>query len=509
MYYKSLFSLLLITTASCLLAQSKQDYYWPLAFSLDHTSTLPGIEFDFNTKPFNPKLRNEGLVLDQMNASICDQDGQLLFYTNGCAVANRNHEIMPNGEGINDGSFFNDFWGGDCKRGYTGTQDICILSDPSNEEGFYIIHKPITYDSTSFDFPFQRDSFLYTYVDMTLDEGNGNVVIKNEIFHKASLLFSYLTPISKPNSLDWWIMNPVFPSGYVVFSLTESGIELHDHLDGPTWDVRKSSASGHARFSPDGTKYAYFNQFDGLYLYDFDRSDATLSNEQHIPWRRPEEGIFSSCEWSPNSRFLYMCRPDTLWQLDTQTLPLEDGLEFIAKYLGGDDYLQPSFGIAALGPDCRIYIRGKSSANSMHIIHKPDEKGMACDFVEQGLQLPATTNVGSFPNFPRFRVDEEDKCDPNIVSAFGEVVYYRRDLITYPNPVRDNLTIELPEGVGDGMLYVLDMQGQMLHSQEVSVLTGSMQLSMSHMTVGMYAVEYVPRDNKDRVVYTSRVTRVE
>ena len=120
-----------------------------------------------------------------------------------------------------------------------------------------------------------------------------------------------------------------------------------------------------------------------------------------------------------------------------------------------------------------------------------------------------TSEVGSFPNFPRFRVDEEDKCDPSLVSAFGEVVYYRRDLITYPNPVRDNLTIELPEGIGDGHIYVLDMQGQMVHSQEVSVLTGSLQMSMAQLPVGMYSVEYVPRENKERVVYTSRVSRVE
>ena len=88
-------------------------------------------------------------------------------------------------------------------------------------------------------------------------------------------------------------------------------------------------------------------------------------------------------------------------------------------------------------------------------------------------------------------------------------MYYRRDLVTYPNPVHDDLTIELPEGVGDGMIYVLDMQGQMVYTKEVSVLIGSFQLSMNQLPVGLYAVEFVPRENKERVVYTSRVTRVD
>ena len=53
------------------------------------------------------------------------------------------------------------------------------------------------------------------------------------------------------------------------------------------------------------------------------------------------------------------------------------------------------------------------------------------------------------------------------------------------------------------------MQGQMVYSKEVSVLIGSFQLSMNQLPVGFYAVEFVPRENRERVVYTSRVTRVE
>ena len=88
----------------------------------------------------------------------------------------------------------------------------------------------------------------------------------------------------------------------------------------------------------------------------------------------------------------------------------------------------------ALAPDCRIYMNSLNGSFSYHVINKPNEKGEACDFVQQGIKLPAASSVGTLPNFPRFRVDEEDKCDPTITSVFGDNIYWRRDLVTYPNP---------------------------------------------------------------------------
>ena len=145
---------------------------------------------------------------------------------------------------------------------------------------------------------------------------------------------------------------------------------------------------------------------------------------------------------------------------------------------------------------------------TFHIIHKPDEYGQACDFVQQGLQLPTYSASGSFPNFPRFRVDEEEKCDPSIISIVGEAVWWRRDLTTYPNPTRDLITVELPESKA-GKIYVLDMSGQLIMTQEVELLTGELELSIGGMPAGTYSVEFVPQENKERRVWTSKVVVVE
>ena len=506
---KFVYTLVLSTIVLALQAQDRRDYQWIMGVDQQVGPEFKSYMFDFNNRPITPELRDKGLGFDQNNVSISDREGRLLFYSNGCAIANRDHEIMENGEGINAGEFFDDFWfGGSCAIGYPGFQDILILEDPAIEKGYYVIHKRFERkNENSFDIL----NLTYSYVDLSVNSGLGVVVEKNIDFHTLeSFLSSYLTAINKPNGEDWWVVNPGLDNKYYFFSIDNEGLQFShtcdtDHL----FNDRYSSAGGNAKFSPDGKYYAYFSEFDGLLLYNFDRELGTLSDLRKLPVKVDDNVSFATCEWSSDSRFLYLATSDSLWQVEVAYDNLEDGRVFIAEHNGVLDPISTRFFTSTLGPDCRIYIRPGSSTNSFHVINHPNEKGVACDLVQQGIRLPVTSEVGSFPNFPRFRVDEEDKCDPSLVSAFGEVVYYRRDLITYPNPVRDNLTIELPEGIGDGHIYVLDMQGQMVHSQEVSVLKGSLQMSMAQLPVGMYSVEYVPRENKERVVYTNRVTRVD
>ncbi len=505
-------ALYLFTIALCtvgmtnLTAQDKRDYYWPFGKDQSADTGIQATEFDFNNKPFEPSLREGGLEFDQNNASICDKEGNLLFYTNGCAVANRNHEVMMNGDSINVGYYFDSWWLGDCGNGYPGRQDITILPDPNYSDGYYLIHKPRFRDMVTKEHSMKNISF--SYVDMNLDSGMGGVLEKNIHFYDGELHWSYLTSIAHTNGRDWWIINPAIKeNGYLTFLLTETGIELQSVQElGPELDPRYSGAAGSAKFSPDGTMYSLFNHYDGLLLFDFDRESGELSNLRQIPFEWPEAPIVGGCEWSPNSRFLYLTTRDTLWQVDIEEENLEDSRVFIDAYNGINDPLNTSFWFSALGPDCRIYIRPGNGSRSFHVIHKPNEKGIDCDFVQQGIKLPRISATGSFPNFPRFRVDEEEKCDPSITSIAGEAVWWRRDLSVYPSPASEYVTVELPEGK-HGKLYILDMQGQMVYNQ-AEVLYDE-RIDISDLASGTYSVEFIPEQNKERVVYTKRITVVE
>ena len=99
------------------IGQVKGDYIW-----MGGVKKL-GYTIDFNQKNPLPRFRELKLGFTDNNTSISDDDGNLLFYFNGCAVINRLHQVMPNGDSINAGEWFEKFWLGDCIYGYPGFQD--------------------------------------------------------------------------------------------------------------------------------------------------------------------------------------------------------------------------------------------------------------------------------------------------------------------------------------------------------------------------------------------------
>jgi len=67
----------------CLIAQNKQDYVW--LFGVGGTD---GYVFDFNQAPYKFEQETNPLAIGSTNASICDNEGNLLFFTNGCSIYN-------------------------------------------------------------------------------------------------------------------------------------------------------------------------------------------------------------------------------------------------------------------------------------------------------------------------------------------------------------------------------------------------------------------------------------
>lgn len=73
-----------------------------LAFSQMETSNWYfGQNSGLNFKDTQVTVLNNGAMATPAGcASISDRNGELLFYTNGQTVWNKNHEIMENGEGL-------------------------------------------------------------------------------------------------------------------------------------------------------------------------------------------------------------------------------------------------------------------------------------------------------------------------------------------------------------------------------------------------------------------------
>lgn len=488
----------------------KQDYVWLFGQDLG-SSGVTGYMFDFNSPPMEVTEHHNNLSIASANASISDEDGNLLFFMNGCAVVDRNFEPMPNGDSLGYDIWWEIFtW--PCDRGRSGNQDNIILNDPGNNDLYYIIHKPKIYNG-----PNTSDSIpiWYSVVDMSLNQGNGAVIAKNQVLDNSRIfLSSYLTAIKHDNMTDWWLLqSPTNDSLIHVYSLTAKGFSLHSIQESHHFMSRnRTSASGTAKFSPDGSKYAWYNYYDQLNLYDFNRATGQLTNYKNIQIiPEPDNDILlsSSVEWSPNSRFIYAASTNVLHQVDLWENDIQqNGIRLVDTYNGTLDPFRTSFFMMAQAPDCKIYMCPTSGTRSYHVINKPDELGSACNFVQNQLKLPQVSNFGGMPNFPRFRVDEEQKCDPTITSVFGDAVYYHKELETYPNPSNGRFTVKVPSNFSSGSIVVSDMGGQIVHHRSLTPNSVNPLIDITSYPSDIYTIELYSDDRGERVFWRTQVVKL-
>ena len=171
-YTKSLLLLTFIFLTFSSIAQ-KEDYIWHLG--IDQSEEQPGIQammINFNNTPFEVLEAELGNGVASNNAAICDQEGNLLFWSNGCSVMNRNQEVMPNGDSLNMDPYKELLGWDNCEKGYPGIQNSLIIPDPGKESGYYLFHKTRRYIQG-------LDIWIelrHSYIDMELDNGLGDVV---------------------------------------------------------------------------------------------------------------------------------------------------------------------------------------------------------------------------------------------------------------------------------------------------------------------------------------------
>jgi hypothetical protein len=92
--------------------------------------------------------------------TISDALGDLLFYTDGITVYDRNHNVMQNGDGLY----------GDP----SSTQSALIVPKPLDPNIFYIFTVDTATSQVDADF-----GLNYSIVDMTMNNGNGAITQKN------------------------------------------------------------------------------------------------------------------------------------------------------------------------------------------------------------------------------------------------------------------------------------------------------------------------------------------
>ncbi len=475
----------------------RRDFNWLFGYN----STAPNPNwgatfFDFNHSP--PKMYRDSIITDfyLTNASMSDKEGRLLFYTNGCHIADATHQIMENGDSLNPGEIRNQVCTG-VAAGYSILQGAIIIPFPNDPDKYYLFHQR----KTSIEEPvFAKivDPLYYSIIDMSLNSGLGTVVQKNEIAIADTLYPGHLTATKHANGTWWWIMIPRWNSNIYHRILIKDGGsgQIHSQEIGLPTTI-EGGGSGQAVFSPDGRYYIRYNLADQLYIYDFDRQTGLLSNFRQI--EVDSNDYQAGVAVSSNSRFLYVGPLFKVYQFDLWAEDIAASKVVVAEYDGFASPFPTTFWQMQLGPDCRIYIAPPNGTNVMHVIHQPNEKGSACDLEQHGIQLP-TYNATGMVNFPNYRLGtSHPPCDPSISTSlpfFSAVEGASFELS--PNPGSGEIRVLFSENNQvEGALRLYDALGRTVHYLNLTSGQKSYHWDVSALPAGVYTASWLK--NKQRI----------
>lgn len=338
---------------------------------------------------------NEGV------ASISDTCGNLLFYSNGDTLWNRNNQVMPNGLGLLGPDYY-----------MSSTQSCLIVPQPGNDSIYFVF----TNDEWE---NFGLNGFRYSVVDMTLDGGLGDVVSKNNLLYDTSL--EKLGATYHQNNTDYWVVtreldnSNVINDRYVSYLVSDQGVSntpVYSYTGG-----KSGGTLGYLRFNSDGSAMAtamnasFAFYIDTIDIYDFDKSTGSVLPNP-IKLTADTASVYGLC-FSPDNSKLYAsfyrwdllggAQYSKLVQYDLSSgnqTTIQNSMTTLAETSVG------IYGAIQIRPDGKLFVARSHdlsgwNSDTLSVIHDPNLSGISCNFERNGFFLINGTAAGNIglPNF--------------------------------------------------------------------------------------------------------------
>ncbi len=423
---KIILSILLVFFYALNSYSQKHDNIWFVGRDFPEDNWFSVYELNFNFFPVKIERKHGILNFRITSSTYCDSLGNLLFYTNGISLKNKNDETVEGGSELNPGPQRNAV----IADGYNLPKAAFFLPAPDNDSMIYLIHTGMDYSPMNIH-TIGGSVLYYTLIDKYANNGEGKVTEAN-----VPLLVDEMRPatsVRHSNGRDWWIMVSSEPENrYFRFLLTPEGFEgPYEQEIGSEKRDTFSGLSALQSFSPDGKRYVDYNGSSGYSLYNFDRCTGELSDEYRFNFNETDTtGFFFDAGFSPNNRFLYL---STLWSTQrfgnttyglNNPLLIQYDLEandigLSADTIGMKDSISnlpvpvvfgTSFNGNHLAPDGKLY--SFSGIARMNSIQEPNRKGKESRLFKR---FPFTEKViaRTYPYYPNYRLGPLDgsPCD--------------------------------------------------------------------------------------------------
>jgi len=344
---------------------------------------------DFNNGSATPITGS--LSTNEGCSSFSDKNGNLLFYSDGIKVWNRNNQVMANGSNLM----------GDP----SSTQSAIIVPHPGYNNLFYIFTVGANdYDNYGNLINPTEGLNCYT-LDINLNGGLGDItgsatdlsIGKNDDWTEK------VTSVKGKDCNTFWVISLV-NNTFISYKIDNSGL-INSPITSPV-DYDSEDPRGYLKVSPDGEKLVSATYGAGkVHLYSFDDSTGKVSNDGISLIYNPDiDGYTYGVEFSPNSTKLYCStfngdnsnKINKLFQFDLQNPNIVS-----SKYLVKP---QPGYrGALQLAPNGKIYatvpVSYEIGTHSLDVINSPEELGIDCNYVPDAVNLGVNYAMQGLPPF--------------------------------------------------------------------------------------------------------------
>ncbi|MBW6459333.1 MAG: hypothetical protein K0B08_02065 [Bacteroidales bacterium] len=320
-------------------------------------------------------LTNGALSTGEGCSSISTSAGNLEFYTDGRFVYDRNHNQMPNGSGLYGHS--------------SSTQSGIIVPKPGSTTQYYIFTVD-AYDNNL------ANGLCYSRVDITLNNGFGDVVVSEKNISLVPLTCEKVTAVGHSDGFSFWVITKKWGNAdFYVYRITSGGVNTTPVISttGPPLIGDMQASKGYLKVSPDGTKIASANNTDfSVGIYNFNNTTGVVTHlvtdYNYINPGGWDPGGPYGVEFSPNSTKLYIGEWKANRRVSQYDLTSGDPTAILNSkvIVGSVGQGSDPIGAIQLGPDNRLYI-ARYGSTYLSRINQPNVQGSGCGFIENAIGL--------------------------------------------------------------------------------------------------------------------------
>lgn len=350
-----------------------------------------GTNAGLNFNSSNPLSTQTNISSGEASASVCNDGGQLLFYTDGNKVWDRNNNLMPNGAAL-----ISDFSYPDPNSPPTAStsQGALIVPMPDSIGKYYL------FSLTSIEM-LQNSGRLYSsVVNMNLNGGLGDVELGRKGILLDSMLSEQMTA-TLGEHCNVWIMvakHDLTAWKFKAFELSGSGLNPVPVISIFPIPISGAANPGTMEISQNRTKLALswasgFSIWGKKELYDFNPASGLVSNKMILD---SVGGGYGVC-FSPDNSKLYFS--DFNGPFSGRIIQFDITSNNAATIAATQTVITPTSGTTHLkrGPDGKIYYNA-NYANVTGSIESPNLAGLACSPNSNAVTLINSGSSLGLPN---------------------------------------------------------------------------------------------------------------